>query len=158
MRWFHKRIQFIEKLDELLFEYSSSIRDYVWFLKENDAESIKVFIIAFVDDSILAKPDVIIGALQDILPSQEFLKDVEVNIPTAAPECRKPLIMRHANNGLLPDCGFVLDFEFPEKQNNWLKNTFAINEFKFNATAFLIRPIHRSNCQFVPLPDQSLRR
>ena len=110
--------EFIEKLDELLFEYSSSIRDYVWFLKENDAESIRVFIIAFVDDSILAKLDVIIGALQDILPSQEFLKDFEVNIPTAAPECRKPLIMRHANNGLLPDCGFALDFEFPEKQNN----------------------------------------
>ncbi len=34
--------EFIEKLDELLFEHSSSIRDYVWFLKENDAESIRV--------------------------------------------------------------------------------------------------------------------
>ena len=49
---------------------------------------------------------------------QEFLKDFEVNIPTVAPECRKPLIMRHANNGLLLDCGFALNFEFPENQNN----------------------------------------
>ena len=110
--------EFIEKLDELLFEHSSSIRDYVWFLKENDAESIRVFIIAFVDDSILTKLDVIAGALQDILPSQEFLKDFEINIPTVTPEYRKTLIMRHADNGLLLDCGFALDFEFPEKQNN----------------------------------------
>ena len=110
--------EFIEKLDELLFEHSSSIRDYVWFLKENDAKSIRVFIIAFVDDSILTKLDVIAGALQDILPSQEFLKDFEINIPTVTPEYRKTLIMRHADNGLLLDCGFALNFEFPENQNN----------------------------------------
>ena len=56
-----------------------------------------------------------------ILPSQEFLKDFEVDIPTVTPECRKPFIMRHAetnNDMLLLDCGFVLDFEFPENKNN----------------------------------------
>ena len=53
--------------------------------------------------------------------SNPFLKDFEVDIPTVTSECRKPFIMRHAktnNDMLLLDCGFALDFEFPEKQNN----------------------------------------
>ena len=34
-------------------------------------------------------------------------------------ECRKPFIMRHAKiNELLLNCGFALDFEFPENINN----------------------------------------
>ena len=110
--------ELIEKLDALLFASTTPIRDYVWFLKQNKEESIDVYIVIFGNREILAKLEIITGALQDILPLQEFLKDFEVNIPTVAPECRKTLIMRHANNGLLLDCGFALDFEFPEKQNN----------------------------------------
>jgi len=110
--------ELIEKLDVLLFDSTTPIRDYVWFLKQNKEESIDVYIVIFGNREILAKLEIITGALQDILPSQEFLKDFEVNIPTVIPECRKPFIMRHANNGLLLDCGFALEFEFPEKQNN----------------------------------------
>ena len=113
--------ELIEKLDVLLFENNTPVRDYVWFLKLNKEKSIDVYIVIFGDREIFAKLEIITGVLQDILPSQEFLKDFEINIPTVPPELRKPFIMRHAksNDGmLLLDCGFALDFEFPEDKNN----------------------------------------
>ena len=113
--------EFIEKLDLILFNGNTAIRDYIWFLKQNKEEAIDVYVVIFGDREILAKLDIITGALQNILPSQEFLKDFEINIPTVTPELRKPFIMRYAksNDGmLLLDCGFALDFEFPEDKNN----------------------------------------
>lgn len=75
----------------------------------------------FGNREIFAKQVIITGALQDILPSQEFLKDFEVDIPTVTSECRKPFIMRHAktnNDMLLLDCGFALELVFPENTND----------------------------------------
>ncbi len=111
----------LEKLDVLLFDNTTPIRDYVWFLKQNKEKPIDVFIVIFGNREIFAKLEILTGALQDILPSQEFLKDFEVDIPTVTPECRKSFIMRHAktnNDMLLLDCGFALDFESPENKNN----------------------------------------
>ena len=112
--------ELIEKLDDLLFDNTTSVRDYVWFLKQNKEDFIDVYIVIFGNREIFAKLEVITGALQDILPSQEFLKDFEIDVPTVIPECRKPFIMRHAkgNDMLLLDCGFALDFEFPENTND----------------------------------------
>ena len=86
---------------------------------QNKKEAIDVYIVIFGNREIFAKLKIITGALQDILPSQEFLKDFEVDIPTVTTECRTPFIMRHAkSNELLLDCGFALDFEFQENAND----------------------------------------
>ena len=113
--------ELIEKIDVLLFDNTTSVRDYVWFLKQNKEDFIDVYIVIFGNREIFAKLEIITGTLQDILPSQEFLKDFDVDIPTVTPEYRKPFIMRYAktnNDMLLLDCGFALDFEFPENTNN----------------------------------------
>jgi hypothetical protein len=113
--------ELIEKLDLFLFENSISVRDYVWFLKQTEKDSINVYIVIFGNKEIFDELNIITGTLQDILQSQDFLKDFEINVPTANTECLKSFIMRHVSNSngtMLLDCGLALDLEIPENTNN----------------------------------------